>query len=124
MTVSHLVKSNVICLDLMLSLVAQAYNFTTSGPGEYYIEANNLFYRVLDSGEVDTIWAESEAQATTLTGTLGIAFSIGSPSLANFVGCSASRQAVINAGIAGAEQYALASYECVIRPSVVLGLTF
>ncbi|TFK65279.1 peptidyl-Lys metalloendopeptidase [Pluteus cervinus] len=88
--------------------LSQAYNFAPSGAGAYSFEARNTFYYVKDNGEVASLKADSEAQFTTLSGTLSV-----SPQIrkrVNYNSCSQSQQSEIAATIPGVVQYATGAY--------------
>jgi peptidyl-Lys metalloendopeptidase len=85
--------------------ISQAYNFTSSGEGQYSFQANNLFYQVTDDGTIATIIANEEGTTTSLSGNLGITRR-SLDKRETYVGCSDSMQSDIQAGSTAAKQYA------------------
>ncbi|RDB29383.1 Peptidyl-Lys metalloendopeptidase [Hypsizygus marmoreus] len=88
--------------------LSEAYNFTRTGAGEYSFEASNLFYVIDSSNKVVPIYADSEALSSKVSGNLAIARKTEASlsKRATFVGCSASRQTLLNSAASAAQSYA------------------
>lgn len=91
-----------------------AYNFVTSGAGDYKFEASNLFHYVNDAGEVVELRADNEATNLKVAGVLSVArnskptrsYSRALGKRATFDGCSSTQQSGLNDAIPAAEKYA------------------
>ncbi|KAJ3488199.1 hypothetical protein NLI96_g3032 [Meripilus lineatus] len=86
--------------------LSAAYNFTESGVGKYYVEANNVFQYVDPSTQKATeLVAEvAEAHAASISGKLAVA----RPTVqkrATFTGCSSSQQSSLNSAAPAAQTY-------------------
>lgn len=87
--------------------MADAYNLTSSGVGEYDIEANSLFQVVDENNNISPVYAETSAHTARVKGRLAEARV--EPALskrATFNGCSSSQQALLNTAAADAQGYA------------------
>ncbi|TFK66685.1 deuterolysin M35 metalloprotease [Pluteus cervinus] len=89
--------------------LSKAYNFASSGTGAYSFEAHDTFYYVKDNGDVATLQADSEAQFTTVSGTL----TVPQPQIrkrVNYNSCSQSQQSDIATALPGVVKYAKGAY--------------
>jgi len=85
--------------------ISQAYNFTSSGEGQYTFESNKLFYQVTDEGTVATIFADGAPTSTSGSGNLGI-IRRSFEKRETYVGCSSSMEYAIQCATAAANKYA------------------
>ncbi|CEL51596.1 peptidyl-Lys metalloendopeptidase [Rhizoctonia solani AG-1 IB] len=91
--------------------LAGVYNFTSTGAGEFKIDASNVFQYVDASGKLSTIEAASESKKFGISGSLvstqGLP-KIQSRSLSkrvSYVGCSSARQSQIASAVTAANNY-------------------
>ncbi|PPQ64033.1 hypothetical protein CVT24_008846 [Panaeolus cyanescens] len=91
--------------------LSQAYNFTNAGSGSFDFEADSQFYIVNDDESIGVVYANEansrSSFSSRVSGNLVVARD--EPRLAKratFVGCSASRQSLINTAAASAKTYA------------------
>ena len=106
-------NSTLVLTLASLLLVSAAYNFTAPGEAAYTVEATNLFHYVDSAtGEAVAIRADAENHVASLAGQLAVT----RPTLAkraSFVGCSSSRQTLLNAAASAAQTYAANAYSYV-----------
>lgn len=109
--IGSIMASLVLTEDM--HVVAQAYNFSSSGEGSYTVEPSHMLTYIGDSGTPLDFLAP--AQTTTLTVTTIAAVSTPSRRLhlderASFDGCTPSQRTLISRAIRGAEKYTLDAY--------------
>ncbi|CCO27676.1 deuterolysin M35 metalloprotease [Rhizoctonia solani AG-1 IB] len=95
--------------------LAGVYNFTSTGAGEFKIDASNVFQYVDASGKLGTVEASTQSNKVALTGNLvstrGLP-KIESRSLGkrvSYVGCSTTRQSQIATAVTSANSYVSAA---------------
>jgi len=89
--------------------VAQAYNFTASGPASYDIHARNTFYVVNADSTISTLLANVDPHSAKISGNLVVA----RPALfkrAKFNGCTASQKTEILEAAKEAHKYAVGAF--------------
>ncbi|KAF9033592.1 deuterolysin M35 metalloprotease [Panaeolus papilionaceus] len=101
--------------------LSEAYNFTTAGAGAFDFEGDSQFYIINEDESIGVVQAnEANSRGSRVAGNLSFTSNISGnlvvardePHLerrATFIGCSASRQTLINTAAASAKSYASAS---------------
>ncbi|KAF8682673.1 peptidyl-Lys metalloendopeptidase [Rhizoctonia solani] len=87
--------------------LAGVYNFTSTGPGQFKIDASDVFQYVDAAGKLATIKASSESKRFGISGNLGLP-KIQTRSLSkrvSYVGCSSTRQSQIASAVTAANNY-------------------
>jgi peptidyl-Lys metalloendopeptidase len=95
-----------------LTPVSEAYNFTSTGEGTYTFEARNLFYVVDADNKAVTLFADSNAHTSELSGKLAVA----TPTVtrrATYRGCSSTQQTQLGSAASQAQSYAGGAYSYV-----------
>ncbi|KDQ63151.1 hypothetical protein JAAARDRAFT_118985, partial [Jaapia argillacea MUCL 33604] len=88
--------------------LADAYNFTATGPGKYEFAANNMFYHVGDAGTVEDIIYASHADAHMIALSGRLARARPSQTLvkrASYNGCSTSEKSSLAQAAPAAQTY-------------------
>ncbi|KZV90495.1 peptidyl-Lys metalloendopeptidase [Exidia glandulosa HHB12029] len=89
--------------------LAEAYDFTRSGAGTYSIEPASSAFLISTASGIQEIYADTLAHTARISGTLAVERPAVSKR-ATFVGCSSSRQTLINTAATNAQSYAAESY--------------
>lgn len=89
--------------------LSKAYNLTSSGSGDYTIDARPYFSIVDESGSISEITAKTEAHAATVQGTLAVARTSGLSTRATYRSCSSSEQTALVSAASAAQSYAVSA---------------
>ncbi|KZV80963.1 peptidyl-Lys metalloendopeptidase [Exidia glandulosa HHB12029] len=89
--------------------LAEAYDFTRSGAATYSIEPVSSAFLISTPSGIEELHADTFAHTAHLSGSLAVERPAVSKR-ATFVGCSSSRQTLINTAASNAQSYAAESY--------------
>jgi len=90
-------------------LVAQAYDFTASGPTNYEIHAQNFFYIVNADSTISTLLANVDSHSAKISGNL-VAARSARVKRAEFDGCTASQKTLLLQAAEAAHTYAVGAF--------------
>ncbi|TFK74717.1 deuterolysin M35 metalloprotease [Pluteus cervinus] len=83
----------------------EGYNFTSSGPGAYTIEASNLFYLADSTNKLTPTYALTNVYATHISGSLVVVRPVPFVKRSTFNNCGSTEQDIVNVSITAAQTY-------------------